>query len=650
MLGALFGDIVGSVYEFNNTNDYNFELLSSASRPTDDSYMTLAVAKTFTEINKQYDGLWFSTVYNGDCKIELSRLPGLEDDIRALLVKNMQEIGHRYPNAGYGGMFYQWLRTDDPKPYHSFGNGSAMRVSPVGWLYQNLDDVLYAAELTAEVTHNHPEGIKGAQAIAACIYLARDEGAFIRDKIELSSANCVDDMESVYDADYPIDPKKIIKAFVEKEFGYDLDRTLDEIRPDYGFYEICQKSVPEAIIAFLEGNDFEDVIRKAVSLGGDSDTIACMAGAIAEAYYGMPEKYRKAVLSRLDAPMRKIVREYKKTYGDVAVIWSCGGLQAPEWLRPKEMRILLEPDEDAIQAPDESAAQSTGENTAPGTDENTAPASDEEIYVEGPPFEDPFLRFAPEIEGSIEESYKTPGEQAGIFAVFTTLLSAMERDAHVLIPVQASDNAIEEFDSEKVKEGDRIQMEDALNWTLLNLTNDQGETVMPVFTSQKKMDEADVHFSTISYFLDAYMEQVLEMDDVQGLLINPGEHSFLLVKEMIGALLADYKESRNRLFKPSKDAVYVVPENVREDLVEILADFFQNGCDDGKVDQVWFTGIKNGDETSLVIAIKTDTDDLKLTFERLRIIINLMDLEQPVDFMITEKAPWKGAKVVYKRG
>ena len=258
MLGAIFGDIVGSVYEFNNTFDYGFELLSRRSEPTDDSYMTLAVAKALMESRGQDDGA-----------------------VRRAVVENMLAIGRAHPDGGYGGRFLDWLYSDDPQPYNSFGNGSAMRVSPVGWFYGTLEETLHAAKLTAEVTHDHPEGIKGAQAVAAAIFMARNGAS-----------------------------KAEIKAYVEQTFEYDLDRTLDEIRPTYGFYEICQKSVPEAIIAFLEGTDYEDVIRKAVSLGGDSDTIACMAGSVAEAFFGMPQEFKDEAFARLDAPMQQIVREY----------------------------------------------------------------------------------------------------------------------------------------------------------------------------------------------------------------------------------------------------------------------------------------------------------------------------------------------------
>ena len=259
MLGAIFGDIVGSVYEFNNTADLHFPLLSRYSRPTDDSFMTLAVARALMETWGQPD-----------------------DAIRAALVREMRDFGARYPNGGYGGRFSDWLAADDPQPYGSFGNGSAMRVSPVGWLCGTMEDTLHMARLTAEVTHNHPEGIKGAQAIAAGVFLARAGQ----------------------------DKDAILRSLTER-FHYDLTRTLDEIRPTYGFYEICQKSVPEAIRAFYEGETYEDVIRRAVALGGDSDTIACMAGALAEAYYGMPEAFQKEALARMDSFQRGVVRDFR---------------------------------------------------------------------------------------------------------------------------------------------------------------------------------------------------------------------------------------------------------------------------------------------------------------------------------------------------
>ena len=193
----------------------------------------------------------------------------------------MKNWGERYPHAGYGIRFSRWLRDRFPEPYNSFGNGSAMRVSPVGWLFEDLDKTLAMAELSAEVTHNHPEGIKGAQATAAAIYLARTGST-----------------------------KAEIKAYIEENFQYDLSRTCDEIRPGYHHVESCQKTVPEAITAFLEGENFEDVIRTAVSLGGDCDTLTAIAGSIAEAFYGVPEELKAICRSRLTSDILEVVDRF----------------------------------------------------------------------------------------------------------------------------------------------------------------------------------------------------------------------------------------------------------------------------------------------------------------------------------------------------
>ena len=256
MLGAIIGDVVGSVYEFNNTKDYYFHLLTPRSKFTDDTVMTLAVAKWLTE-DKTHS--------------------------HEYLVQCMRELGLKYPWAGYGGSFKRWLIEREPKPYNSWGNGSGMRVSPVGFYAKSLDEALDLAKISAEVTHNHPEGIKGAQAVAAAIFLARTG----HDKAE-------------------------IKAYVEREFGYDLSRTCDEIRPTYHHVENCQETVPQAITAFLESTDFEDALRTAVSLGGDSDTLAAITGSIAEAFYGVPEELRQECRKRLTPELAEILIEWEK--------------------------------------------------------------------------------------------------------------------------------------------------------------------------------------------------------------------------------------------------------------------------------------------------------------------------------------------------
>lgn len=254
LLGAIAGDVIGSLFEWNSTKRTDFQLFNPFSRFTDDTVMTVANAD------------WLLT--NGN------------------LTHIMQAYGKRYPHAGYGGMFGNWLTEENPKPYNSFGNGSAMRVSPVGWAFNTLDETLEAARKSAEVTHNHPEGIKGAQAVAACIYLARTGKS-----------------------------KDEIRQYIETFAGYDLRRTCNQIRPSYSFDVTCQGSVPESIIAFLESSDYESAIRLAVSLGGDADTMGTIAGSIAEAFYGkIPQSVQKEVVSRLPKEFVKIMQKFHEKF------------------------------------------------------------------------------------------------------------------------------------------------------------------------------------------------------------------------------------------------------------------------------------------------------------------------------------------------
>lgn len=255
MLGAIVGDIIGSYYEFRPYKKEDFPLFLEKSRFTDDTVMTLAV------------GLGVMRGYKD------------EQTSREAFIDNMHEIGYAYYRCGFGARFVQWLLRKSREPYNSFGNGSAMRVSSVAWAYQTLEDVEKFAKISAEVTHNHPEGIKGAQATAAAIFLARQGNT-----------------------------KQEIKEFIQKRFGYDLSRCVDEIRKTYRFNETCQGSVPEAIICFLESKNFEDAVRKAVSLGGDSDTQAAIAGSIAEAFYReIPNDILEPALAKLDGRLTHIL-------------------------------------------------------------------------------------------------------------------------------------------------------------------------------------------------------------------------------------------------------------------------------------------------------------------------------------------------------
>jgi len=257
MLGAIIGDIVGSRFEFDNHKSKDFELFAEGCSVTDDSIMTLAVAKAILSCGGDWERLGENAV------------------------KYMQTIGRKYPGCGFGGMFRKWVFDDDPKPYNSFGNGAAMRVSPCGFIAQSEDEAKLLARKVTEVTHNHPEGLKGAEAAAVAVFLARNGTA-----------------------------KHEIKERMEKDY-YTLDFSLDGIRKSYKFNETCQGTVPQAIAAFLESDSFEDAIRNAVSIGGDSDTLAAITGGIAEAYYGVPLDLKNKALAYLNPDLLDIFTEWE---------------------------------------------------------------------------------------------------------------------------------------------------------------------------------------------------------------------------------------------------------------------------------------------------------------------------------------------------
>jgi ADP-ribosylglycohydrolase len=253
MVGAIIGDIIGSSYELNPIKNKNFELFPVDSDFTDDTVMTIAVAKSILD--------------------------------RENYIDNIIEFGLKYPNRKYGESFRKWLKTKEYKPYDSWGNGSAMRVSPIGFAFETQDRVLDEAKKSAEITHNHIEGIKGAEATALAIFMARNGAT-----------------------------KSEIRDTISDKFGYNLNRTVDKIRPNYKFYASCQKSVPESIICFLDSISFEDCIKNCVSLGGDADTMGAIAGGIAEAYYGIPEELEEKVYRYLPDEFIGIVKRFKDTF------------------------------------------------------------------------------------------------------------------------------------------------------------------------------------------------------------------------------------------------------------------------------------------------------------------------------------------------
>jgi len=254
MIGAIAGDIIGSIYERRPIKTKAFPLFDERCRFTDDTVLTVAIA----------DAILSGRPYQ----------------------QSLKKIGRRHPRAGYGGSFIRWLLAEDSRPYHSWGNGAAMRVSPVGFAFASEEEVLGHAKMTAEVSHDHPEGIKGAQATALAVFLARTGVG-----------------------------KEQIRARIAEAFDYDMNRTVDGIRPGYAFDVSCQGTVPEAIIAFLDAASYEDAVRNAVSLGGDSDTLACITGGIAEAYYGgVPDDIRREVRARLTADLLAVVEDFCRTY------------------------------------------------------------------------------------------------------------------------------------------------------------------------------------------------------------------------------------------------------------------------------------------------------------------------------------------------
>ncbi len=260
MIGAIIGDIVGSRFEWHNHRSKEFELFADKCEATDDSIMSLAIAKAILDCYNDYTKLGENAV------------------------KSMQEIGRPYPGCGFGGMFFEWIYSDDPKPYNSFGNGAAMRVSACGFAAESMDEAIALSKAVTEVTHDHPEGIKGAEATVVAIYMAR-QGKSIRQ----------------------------IRNHINRHY-YPMDFTLDGIRETYQFNEICQQTVPQAIMAFLESTSFEDAIRNAISIGGDSDTLAAITGGIAEAYYGVPTDIRNRAMLFLDERLTKILVDFEKIY------------------------------------------------------------------------------------------------------------------------------------------------------------------------------------------------------------------------------------------------------------------------------------------------------------------------------------------------
>lgn len=421
MYGAILGDIIGSPFEFDRGDKTkDFKLFSRRSHFTDDSVMTLAVCEALLKVGQ-------------DATVK---------EIEDAVISSMQSWGRRYPHKGYGGYFRRWLTACHPESYNSFGNGSAMRVSAVGWLYDSLENTRTVAKATANVTHNHPEGIKGAEATASAIFMARNGSS-----------------------------KEEIKKYIENEFHYDLNRTLDEIRPSYHMDETCQKTVPEAIIAFLEAKDFEDAIRNAVSLGGDTDTLGAITGSIAEAYYGIPEW---------------LMTECRKHIN-------------------KDMRVVLDDFNDAL------------------SNQDDFPYSNKMI------------------EDAIDQYY-VQNNKDGMLVFMKTLLISIEQGGELVVPYITTHSILSKEQLNSISIGDTFILDHDVKLKLETVKDVKGNEWMGVFTSTNEMHKGSSGNVQINQSILSILKSVLDLEEVNGIVINPFGKDIQISKNMIALLISIYNE------------------------------------------------------------------------------------------------------------
>ena len=421
MYGAILGDIIGSPFEFDRGDKTkDFKLFSRRSHFTDDSVMTLAVCEALLKVGQ-------------DVTVK---------EIEDAVISSMQSWGRRYPHAGYGGYFRRWLTARHPEPYNSYGNGSAMRVSAAGWLYDSLEKTRVVAKATANVTHNHPEGIKGAEATASAIFMARNGSS-----------------------------KEEIKKYIENEFHYDLNRTLNEIRPGYHMDETCQKTVPEAIIAFLEAKDFEDAIRNAVSLGGDTDTLGAITGSIAEAYYGIPEW---------------LITECRKRIN-------------------KDMRVVLDDFNDVLSNQDD------------------------------------FPNSNKMIEDAIDQYY-VQNNKDGMLVFMKTLLISIEQGGELVVPYITTHSILSEEQLNSISIGDTFTLDHDVKLKLETVKDVKGNEWMGVFTSTNEMHKGSSGNVQINQSILSILQSVLDLEEVNGIVINPFGKHIQISKNMIALLISIYDE------------------------------------------------------------------------------------------------------------
>lgn len=420
MYGAILGDIIGSPFEFDRGDKTkDFKLFSRRSHFTDDSVMTLAVCEALLKVGQ-------------DATVK---------EIEDAVITSMQSWGRRYPHEGYGGYFRRWLTARHPQPYNSFGNGSAMRVSAAGWLYDSLEKTRVVAKATANVTHNHPEGIKGAEATASAIFMARNGSS-----------------------------KEEIKKYIENEFHYDLNRTLDEIRPSFHMDETCQKTVPEAIIAFLEARDFEDAIRNAVSLGGDTDTLGAITGSIAEAYFGISETLISECRNRINKDMRDIVDAFYS---------------------------LVRKDD------------------SPNTNQM--------------------------IEKAFNQYY-VHNDKEGMILFMNMMINAMNQGGEFIVPYITKNPFLSKEQINSISIGDTFALDHDVKLKMETVKDASGIEWLGVFTSTEEMHKGSSGNVQINQSILSILRLALDLEEINGIVINPFGKYMQISKAMILLLIGIYEE------------------------------------------------------------------------------------------------------------
>lgn len=444
MYGAILGDIIGSPYEFDEKNikTKEFELFADRSEFTDDTVMTVSIADALMNAGGASDA----------------------DALKSALISSLQKYGRRYPLAGYGMDFSLWLAEDAPKPYNSFGNGAAVRVSAAAWLNQSdFARMRAVARTTAVISHNHQEGVKGADAVACAIFLALHKKS-----------------------------KEEIKEFISKNFGYNLNRTCDEIRPDYHFTDSCQETVPQAITAFLEGTDFEDVIRNAVSLGGDSDTLAAIAGSIAEAFYGVPENLKTKCREMLPEDLLEVLDRFDKVVSNEKKARENNPALQQAWDKAMEPKRKPAPKRDGF-AGNEAIEKAIDELRAARTQQNVA-------------------------------------------KVLETIRVRMNAGGQFFVPVRATE--------EEMRTG---VLKDPKNFKMQAVKTNDGKTWQPAYTSKEQLGRSSSRPTfVITVPMDMFLRQFTEEADektkmpdiLSGIALNPEDKNFVLNRNAIKAILA----------------------------------------------------------------------------------------------------------------